>query len=111
LQESANYREKRDQQKFATYTLVSLDSLPDLSLDAVSDLVNASPLVLVLGSAANHAERLEDVDNVVDSTSLDTQLPRAAVQQEHVFALTAVGVQEAPTQFAEGLFLSGVGML
>ena len=46
----------------------------------MDDLVDASPLVLVLGTALNHAEALQDVDDVVDASTLNPELLRALVE-------------------------------
>ena len=42
----------------------------DLFLDGVDYFVDASPLVLVLGAALDHAEALKDVDDVIDASAL-----------------------------------------
>lgn len=54
----------------------------DLSFNGVDNLVNPSPLVLVLSAALNHAEGLQDIDDVVNSSPLHSKLLRALVQVE-----------------------------
>ena len=44
----------------------------DLCFYAEGDFVNTSPLVLVLCPAPDHAEALQDVNDVVDATTLDS---------------------------------------
>ena len=52
----------------------------NLLFDGVDDLVDASPLVLVLCTALDDAEAFEDVDDVVNAPTLHTQLFGALVQ-------------------------------
>ena len=44
----------------------------DLFLDGVDYFIDASPLVLVLGAALDHTEALKDVDDVVDTSALNS---------------------------------------
>ena len=44
----------------------------DLFLDRVDYFVDASPLVLVLGAALDHTKALKDVDDVVDTSALNS---------------------------------------
>ena len=46
----------------------------------MDDLIDTSPLVLVLGAALNHAETLKDVDDVVNAPALNPELFGALVQ-------------------------------
>ena len=43
----------------------------NLFFNRVDDLVDASPLVLILGTSLDHAEALQDVDDVVDASALN----------------------------------------
>ena len=56
-------------------------TLQDLRLDALHDFVNASPLVFVFGPSADDAERLKDVDDVVDAPAFHAELAGAGVQK------------------------------
>ena len=44
-------------------------ALSNLLFDREHDPVNAAPLILVLGPAADNTEAFEDVNNVIDATS------------------------------------------
>jgi hypothetical protein len=44
-------------------------ALSNLLFDRKHDPVNAAPLILVLGPAADNTEAFEDVNNVIDATS------------------------------------------
>lgn len=66
----------------------------DLSLDAMNDLVNTSPLIRVLGLPSNDAEALQNVDDVIDPSSFNIELLGALIQQEEVLVLLAVDHQE-----------------
>lgn len=83
-------------------------ALGDLGLNAFKNFVETTPLVLVLGAAANDAERLKDVDDVVDAAALHSQLLGAGVEQEDSLALDAVVVEETPAQFAQRLFFARI---
>ena len=72
----------------------------------MDDLVDASPLVRVLRLAADHAEALQDVDDVVDSAPFDTEFLRALIQQQEIFLLLAVNAQETPAELAQALLLA-----
>ena len=54
-------------------------ALFDLCLDAGRYFVDASPLVLILCSSADYEEALQNIDNVVNATSLHTEFFSAAI--------------------------------
>ena len=78
----------------------------DLFLDGVDYFIDASPLVLVLGAALDHAEALQDVDDVIDASSLHPQLLRALVEVEETSLGRPVEEKEAATELAETLLLT-----
>jgi len=45
----------------------------------MNDLVDSTPLVLVLGTALNDAEGFQDINDVVDAATLHAQLFSALV--------------------------------
>ena len=45
----------------------------------MNDLVDSTPLVLILGTALNDTEALQDVNDVVDAATLHSQLFSALV--------------------------------
>lgn len=51
----------------------------DLFFDGLDNFVDASPLVLVFGAALDHAEALQNVDDVIDAASLHSQFLGALV--------------------------------
>lgn len=51
-----------------------------LLFDGVDDLIDASPLVLILRTALNHTKALQNVDDVVNAPALNAELLRALVQ-------------------------------
>lgn len=86
-------------------------TLLDLCFDAAGNLVDASPLVLVLRSATNHEETFQNVDDVVDATALHAQLLRAAVEEEYAFAFDAVVVEEPAAEFSQRFLLARVVLI
>jgi len=68
--------------------------------------MNSAPLIFILGSSANHAERLQYVDDVVDASSFDTKLLGARVQKQHTLPLDSVVVKETSTKLTQGLLFS-----
>jgi len=69
----------------------------DLGFDAVHYFVYASPFVGVLRLSPDHAEALENVDDVVNTPPLHLQLAGALVEEQEVFLLPPVDAQEPPT--------------
>ena len=65
-------------------------------------------MVLVLGSAPDHTEALEDVYDVINASALDSELLGALVQVEDSVAFDAIVVQETAAQFAQALLFSVV---
>ena len=80
----------------------------DLSLDWINYLVNASPLVWILGLSPYHAETFQNVDDIVDSSPFYAQFSRALIEQKEVLLLFAINAQKSSTQFAQTLFLAVV---
>ena len=78
----------------STYTLI------DLLLNRVDDPVNALPVVFVLRSATDHTKAFKNVDDVINTSALDTQLSCALIEVKHSFAFDAVVVQEAAAELA-----------
>lgn len=65
-----------------TYLFVfEIVALLYLCFYAKGNFVNATPLVLILGTASYYAEALQDVDDVVDAATLNAQLLCAAVEK------------------------------
>lgn len=60
----------------------------------MNNFVNAPPLVRVLSLPPNHAEALENVDDVVDTPSLDLKLLGTLVQKHTVFLFLTVDTQK-----------------
>lgn len=83
-----------------TYTLI------DLMVDRQDDPVNAAPLVLVLRPSTDHAEAFQDVNYVINASSLHAELFGALVEIEYTLSLDAVVVQKAPAQFSQTLLLA-----
>ena len=81
----------------------------NLLFDGVDDLIDASPLVLVLGTALDNAEALEDVDDVVDASALYTELFGALVQVEEAALRGPVEEQKTTTKLTEALLFAIVG--
>lgn len=75
--------------------------MQDLRLDAASNFINASPLILVLGPPADHAEAFKNVDDVVDASAFDPKFFCAAVKQQDCLSFHTVGVKESATKFAQ----------
>ena len=69
----------------------------DLSLDGINNLVNASPLVRVLGLPPYHAEAFQNVDDIVDPSPLHSQFSGALVEQKEILLLLAVNAQKSST--------------
>ena len=59
------------------------------------NFVDSTPLVRVFGLTADHTERFENVNNVVDSSAFNSKLSCALVKQQEVFIGFAVDAQEA----------------
>ena len=76
-----------------------------LLFDGVDDLVDASPLVLILCATLNHTEALQDVNDVVDSATFYTQLLRALVEVEKATLGCAVQEEKTSTKFTKALLL------
>jgi hypothetical protein len=74
----------------------------------LNNFVNSSPLVLILRTASNHAERLQNVDDIVDTASFYTKLFGARVQKKHTFAFNTIVLEEATAQFAERFLLARI---
>ena len=66
----------------------------------MDDPVNPSPVVLVLCPASDYAEAFKNVDDVINTSALDTQLSCALIEVEHSFAFDAVVVQKAAAELA-----------
>ena len=62
----------------------------DVSLDRLDYLVNPFPLVCIFGLSVDHLEALQNVNDVVDPSSLHCKLSRALVQIEKGLTLTAI---------------------
>ena len=67
------FRKIADSEREVTYTG------SDLFFNGLDNFVDASPLVLVFSAALDHAEALQNVDDVIDATSLYSQFLRALV--------------------------------
>ena len=78
----------------------------DLFLDGVDYLVDASPLVLVLGAALDYTEALKDIDDVINASALDSELLGALVKVEETALRCTIEEEEAATELAETLLLT-----
>jgi len=54
----------------------------NLSLNRDHNFVDSTPLVLILGESPDHVEALQDVDDVIDASSLDSKLFGTLVEEE-----------------------------
>ena len=81
----------------------------DLSFNGVDNLVNPSPLVLVLSAALNHAEGLQDIDDVVNSSPLHSKLLRALVQVEDAAGGGPVQEQESAAELTQTFLFPVIG--
>ena len=54
----------------------------NVALDGLDNFVDSLPLVSVFGLSIDHLKTFKNVDDVVDSSSLHSQLLRALVQVE-----------------------------
>lgn len=66
------------------------------------------PLVCVFGLPIDHLEALQDVDDVVDPSSLHSKLSCALVQVEEGLTLTAIEAKEPSAQLSKAFFLPTV---
>jgi len=66
----------------------------------VHDLFDASPLVLVLGAALNYAEAFQNVDDIIDASTLNAELLRALVEVEESALGRAVEEEETAAELA-----------
>lgn len=83
-------------------------TLSNLVVDGKDDPVDAAPVVFVFGPASDDTEALKDVDDVVNTSSFDSELFGALVQVKYALALDAVVVKKAAAEFAKALFLAVV---
>jgi len=67
------FKKKAGCQREVTYTGT------DLFFNGLDNFVDASPLILVFGAALDHAEALQNVDDVIDAASLYSQFLGALV--------------------------------
>jgi hypothetical protein len=74
----------------------------------LNNFINSTPLVLILRPASNHAERLQNVDDIVDTASLYTKLFGARVQKKHTFAFNTIVLKEATAKFTERFFFARI---
>ena len=72
----------------------------------MDDPVDALPAITVLGLPPDHTEALQDVDYIVDTPSLNTQLLRALVKQKQIFVLFPVDAEKSPAKFAQRFFFA-----
>jgi len=68
--------------------------------------MNSAPLIFILRSSTDHAERLQYVYDVVDASSFYTKLLGARVQKQHTLPLDSVVVKETSAKFTQGLLFS-----
>ena len=64
-------------------------------------MVNATPIVGVLGLSPDHGEALQDIDDVVNSSPFNAELLSTLIQKQLAFLLLAVDPEELPAQLAE----------
>ena len=96
----ANYYKSLRRRRGVTYTNA------DLLLNRVHYFVDASPLVFVFGAALDHTEALQDVDDVIDSATFDTQLFRALVEIEETSLGRAIKDEESAAEFSQAFLFA-----
>lgn len=64
-------------------------------------MVDATPIVGVLGLSPDHGEALQDIDDVVNSSPFNAELLSTLIQKQLAFLLLAVDPEELPAQLAE----------
>ena len=64
-------------------------------------MVNAAPIVRVLGLSPYHREALQDIDDIINSSPFNAELLSTLIQKQLAFLLFAVDPEELPAQLAE----------
>ena len=80
-------------------------------LDGVDDLVDSSPLILVLGATANDTEALEDVDDVVDTPPFDSELSSALIEIEQAFLGCSIQKEESTAELSQAFLFAIVSCM
>ena len=62
----------------------------DLLLDGIDYLVDSTPLIFVLGTTPDDVETLQDVYDVIDASTLHSELPGALVQVEKALLRSSI---------------------
>ena len=70
--------------------------------------VDASPLVGILSLSSDHTEWFQYVDDIIYSSSLDSEFLGALIEQEQIFLFFPVDAQEPTAQFAQRFFFAVV---
>lgn len=79
-----------------------------MSLNGFDDFVDAFPLIGVLSLPIDDLKALKYVDNVIDPSSFNGQLPRAMVEIEKCAEFAPVYTQEASAQLSKTLLLTAI---
>lgn len=74
----------------------------------MDDPIDSLPSVGVLSLPPDHAEALQDVDDVVDAAAFHPELSRALIEQQEVLLLFPVDAEEPPAELTERLLLAVV---
>jgi hypothetical protein len=83
-------------------------TLLDLCFYTPGNLIDSAPLVLIFGSASYYTEALQNVYDVVDSSSLNTKLLGAAVQQQNAFSFNSIREQKSFAQLTQWFFFAWI---
>lgn len=63
--------------------------------------INASPLIRILRLPSDNTEALQNIDNIVDASPLDAELPGALIEQEQILLLFPVDAKESSAKFTQ----------
>lgn len=74
--------------------------------DGLEGLLESPPNIIVLGSLSNHLEAFKDVNDVVDTSSLNFELVGNLVQFEGDFLPPLEVLDELSAEFLQALFLA-----
>ena len=80
----------------------------NLTLDGHDNLIDAFPMIGILGLPVDHLEALEDVYDIIDPAALHSELSRALVEVKHGATFASVETQEAAAELPQALLLAAV---